>query len=63
MYRQKPRKTLHKGRVNFLGGINGAARALGVSPRLIRIWMKRGMSDDGAERLRQAWRVARLKRR
>jgi hypothetical protein len=57
VYRKKPRPPLKKRAVQALGGVEGTAKALGVSTRLIRIWMRRGISQDGVERLKSAWRI------
>lgn len=48
----KPR--LSKATVSFFGGLEGAAKALQTTPRMIRRWMRLGLSEDGRERLRVA---------
>lgn len=53
----KPR--LSKVTVSVLGGLEGAAKALGTTPRMVRRWMRLGLSADGRERVRGAMVVAR----
>lgn len=45
---------LSKTTVSFFGGLEGAAKALGTTPRMIRRWMRLGLSEDARDRVRAA---------
>jgi len=51
------KRRLSKTSVTFLGGVEGAAKAMGTTPRMIRRWMRLGLSEDGQDRLRSAMSV------
>ena len=48
------KRKLSKTTVSFFGGLEETAKALGTTPRMIRRWMRLGLSEDGRERLRVA---------
>lgn len=51
------KRRLAKQTVAMLGGLEGAARALGTSPRMVRRWMRLGLSADGRGRVTTAMAI------
>ena len=56
-------RKLSKTTVTVLGGIESAAHCLGTTTKMVRRWMRLGLSADGAERVAYALRQLQLKRR